>query len=305
MYPAGVSDILRPRLTRRRLHTPPLVLLAPALVLLAAVGGYPLVGAARISLLQFRINAPERFIGLANYARLLVDPQTLDSLGITAVFVAGSVTTVLILAYLMALLLYQEFPGRSLVRTMVMIPWALAPVVNGIMWRALYAPNFGPLNDVLARLGVLTHSVNWVVDYPVPSLILAYVWKVLPLPTLVILAGLEGIPPDLYEAAHVDGAGSFRRFRHITFPLMRSVTLLALILMLVDALHVFALVDLLTHGGPAGRTLVLNYSIFRTAFRYFDFGYGAAMAFALTSLILVLAFFYLRASAEAALAIER
>ena len=305
MYPAGVSDILRPRLTRRRLHTTPLVLLAPALMLLVAVGGYPLVGAARISLLQFRINAPERFIGLANYARLLADPQTLDSLGITAVFVAGSVTTVLILAYLMALLLYQEFPGRSLVRTMVMIPWALAPVVNGIMWRSLYAPNFGPLNDALARLGVLTHSVNWVVDYPVPSLILAYVWKVLPLPTLVILAGLEGIPPDLYEAAHVDGAGSFRRFRHITFPLMRSVTLLSLILMLVDALHVFALVDLLTHGGPAGRTLVLNYSIFRTAFRYLDFGYGAAMAFTLTSLILVLAIFYLRASAEAALAIER
>ncbi len=305
MYPAGVSDILRPRLTRRRLHTTPLVLLAPALVLLMAVGGYPLVGAARISLLQFRINAPERFIGLANYARLLVDPQTLDSLGITAVFVAGSVTTVLILAYLMALLLYQEFPGRSLVRTMVMIPWALAPVVNGVMWRSLYAPNFGPLNDALSRLGVLAHSVNWVVDYPVPSLILAYVWKVLPLPTLVILAGLEGIPPDLYEAAHVDGAGSLRRFRHITFPLMRSVTLLALILMLVDALHVFALVDLLTHGGPAGRTLVLNYSIFRTAFRYLDFGYGAAMAFALTSLILVLAIFYLRASAEAALAIER
>jgi multiple sugar transport system permease protein len=137
------------------------------------------------------------------------------------------------------------------------------------------------------------------------SLILAYAWKVLPLPTLVILAGLEGIPNELYEAAQVDGAGSVRRFRFITLPLMRTVSLLALILMLVDSLHVFAIVDLLTRGGPGGRTMVLNYNIFRTAFRYLDFGYGAAMAFALTAIVLILAFFYLRASAEAAMVTER
>jgi ABC-type sugar transport system permease subunit len=158
---------------------------------------------------------------------------------------------------------------------------------------------------MLLRLGVLRQSVNWVVDYPMHSLILAYVWKVLPLPTLILLAGLEGIPTELYEAAAVDGAGSLRRFRALTLPLMRAVTLLALILMLVDSLHVFALVDLLTRGGPAGQTMLLNYSIFRTAFRYLDFGYGAAMAFTLTAIILVLALFYLRAQAEAALAVER
>ncbi len=290
---------------RLRLQAAPLVLLAPALALLLAVAGYPLIGALRLSLLQFKLNTPERFVGLGNYQRLLADPQSLESLGITAVFVIGSVTMVIVLAYLLALLLYQEFPGRRLVRTVVLIPWALAPVVNSIMWKSLYAPSFGPLNDILTRSGLLAQPVNWIGDYPMHSLILAYVWKVLPLPTLVILAGLEGIPTDLYEAAQVDGAGSLRRFRFITLPLMGTVTLLALILMLVDSLHVFAIVDLLTRGGPAGRTMVLNYTIFRTAFRYLDFGYGAAMAFTLTGIVLVLALLYLRASAESAMATER
>lgn len=283
----------------------PFFLLTPALALLIAVAGFPLVGAARISLLQLRINTPEKFVGLENYRRLLSDPEMLQSLSLTAVFVLGSVSAAVILAYLLALLLYQDFPGRRIVRTVVLIPWALAPVVNGIMWKSMYAPNFGPLNDVLNRIGILSQSVNWLIDYPMASLVLAYVWKVLPFPTLIILAGLEGIPHELYEAAQVDGAGSLTRFRRITLPLQRTVTLLTVILMLVDALHVFAVVDILTRGGPAGRTMVLNYAIFRTAFRYLDFGYGAAMAFALTALVLVLTFVYLRAQTEAALATGR
>lgn len=293
--------------TRRRLQAraTPFFLLLPAVGLLLAVAAFPLVGAVRISLLQLRINTPERFVGLANYRRLFSDPEMLQSVGLTAVFVLCSVTAVLLLAYLLALLLYQEFPGRRLVRTIVLIPWALAPVINGIMWKSLYAPNFGPLNDILGRLGILRQSVNWIVDYPMSSLILAYVWKVLPLPALIILAGLEGIPQELYEAAEVDGAGSVTRFRRITLPLLRTVTLLTLILMLVDALHVFAIVDILTRGGPAGRTMVLNYAIFRTAFRYLDFGYGTAMAFALTAVVLVLTLVYLRAQTEAAMATGR
>ena len=283
----------------------PFLLLLPAVLLLGAVAAYPLVGAARLSVLQFRINAPERFVGLDNFSKILTDPQTLSSMGITAVFVAGSVTALLLLAYLLALLLYQDFPGRRIIRTVVLIPWALAPVVNGLMWKSLYAPNFGPLNDMLGRLGLVAQSVNWVTEFPMPSLILAYVWKVLPFPTLIILAGLESVPTELYEAAQVDGAGSARRFRHITLPLLQTVTLLATILVLVDALHVFAIVDILTRGGPGGQTMVLNYTIFRTAFRYLDFGYGAAMAFTLTAGILLLSFLYVRASAEAALVVER
>ena len=280
-------------------------MLLPALLLLGAVALFPFAGALRLSLLELRLNTPERFVGLENYRRVATDTETRHSLGLTAIFVGGSVAALLILAYALALLLYQDFPGRALVRTIVLVPWALAPVVNGIMWKSLYAPNFGPLNDLLFRAGLVPGSVNWVVDYPMPSLILAYVWKVLPLPTLIILAGLEGIPQEMYEAAEVDGAGSLRRFRDITLPLMRTVTLLATILMLVDALHVFAIVDLLTRGGPGGQTMLLNYAIFRTAFRYLDFGYGAAMAFTLTGIILVLAVFYLRASAEAAMVTER
>lgn len=293
--------------TRRRLQVraTPFLLLLPALALLVAVAGFPLVGAARISLLQLRINTPERFVGLENYRRLFSDTEVLQSLGLTAIFVLGSVTGVLLLAYLLALLLYQEFPGRRLVRTIVLIPWALAPVVNGIMWKSLYAPQFGPLNDILYRIGVLQQSINWVTDYPMQSLVLAYIWKVLPLPTLIILAGLEWVPAELYEAAEVDGAGSARRFREITLPLLRPVTLLAMILVLVDSLHVFAIVDVLTRGGPGGRTMVFNYTIYRTAFRYLDFSYAAAMAFSLTAVILILAFFYLRASAEAAMVTER
>jgi len=302
---AGTSEGVAQRRRRLRLQATPFVLLAPAVALLIAVAGYPLIGALRLSVLQFRLNTPIRFVGLANYARLIADPQTLESLGITVVFVVGSVTTAMVLAYLLALLLYQDFAGRRVVRAIVLIPWALAPVVNSIMWKSMYAPNFGPLNDILTRTRVLAQPVNWVIDYPMHSLILAYVWKVLPLPTLIVLAGLEGIPNELYEAAQMDGAGPFRRFRLITLPLMGTVTLLALILMLVDALHVFAIVDLLTRGGPGGRTMVLNYTIFRMAFRYLDFGYAAAMAFTLTGVILILAYFYLRASAEAAMITER
>ena len=288
-----------------RQQVTPYLLLAPAMLLLLAVAGFPLAGAMRLSLLQFRINTPERFVGLENYRRLLTDPQSLESLGLTVIFVLGGVTLIMLLAHVVAMLLYQEFPGRRVVRTMVLVPWALAPVVNGLMWKSLYAPQFGPLNDLLYRAGALQQSVNWVVDYPMHSLILAYAWKVLPLPTLIILAGLEGISQELYEAAEVDGASSWTRLRAITLPLLRPVSLLALILLLVDALHVFALVDILTRGGPAGRTMIINYTIYRTAFRYLNFGYGAAMAFSLTVLILVLAVLYVRASAEATQAAGR
>jgi ABC-type sugar transport system permease subunit len=290
---------------RRRLQATPYVLLLPSLILLTAVAGYPLIGALRMSLMQFRMGTPARFIGFANYLKMLSDPQILTSFGLTVTFVASSVCALLLLSYLVAVLLYQEFPGRRVIRTIVLIPWALAPVVNGVMWKSLYAPQFGPLNDLLYRAGVVTHSVNWLVDYPMSSLILAYVWKILPLPTLIILAGLEGVPAEIYEAAEVDGASSARRFFGITLPLLRPVTLLALIILLVDSLHVFATVDILTRGGPAGRTMIFNYTVFRTAFRYLDFGYGAAMAFALTAVILALAFFYVRASAEAAMETER
>lgn len=288
-----------------RQQVTPYLLLAPAMLLLLAVAGFPLAGAMRLSLLQFRINTPERFVGLENYRRLLTDPQSLESLGLTVIFVLGGVTLIMLLAHVVALLLYQEFPGRRVVRTIVLVPWALAPVVNGLMWKSLYAPQFGPLNDLLYRAGALQQSVNWVVDYPMHSLILAYAWKVLPLPILIILAGLEGISQELYEAAEVDGASSWTRLRAITLPLLRPVSLLALILLLVDALHVFALVDILTRGGPAGRTMIINYTIYRTAFRYLNFGYGAAMAFSLTVLILVLAVFYVRSSAAATQAAGR
>jgi multiple sugar transport system permease protein len=151
------------------------------------------------------------------------------------------------------------------------------------------------VNDLIVnKLHIFKRYVNWLQDLPMLSLIFAQSWKMMPFIALLLLAGLQAISQDLYEAAKIDGAGYLRRFVSITIPAMRSIALVAIIILTIDSLKVFAIIDVLTKGGPANMTLVLDYYVYKTAFNYLDMGYGSTLAYLLTSVILVFVMFYRR-----------
>jgi multiple sugar transport system permease protein len=272
----------------------PYLYVAPAILLLVAVVFYPLAYAFLLTFQHFKLTGEiPRFAGFENYVRLVQDPLVGVSLLNSLVFAGGLVSLCFILATIVALILNESFVGRRLVRALMLVPWAVSGIVNGLMWKGMYSPSFGVVNDLLVnKLHILKHYVNWLQDLPMLSLILAQSWKMMPFIALLLLAGLQSISQDLYEAATIDGAGYLRKFYSITMPSLRSVALVAIVILTIDSLKVFAIVDVLTKGGPANMTLVLDYYVYKAAFNYLEMGYGSTLAFLLTSVILVFVVFY-------------
>ena len=179
----------------------------------------------------------------------------------------------------------------------LLIPWALAPVANAVLWKWIYNANYGILNTILLQLGVIDQKIVWLGDpfRALNMMLIADAWKAIPFITLLLLAGLQNVPNHLYRAARVDGAGTWARFRHVTLPGLRVPLLVAIVLQSIWALKVFDLVFVLTKGGPADGTVVLNFLAWRVTFNFLDLGYGAAIANVLFVLMFVLALVYVRA----------
>ena len=274
----------------------PYLYVGPAVLLLVAVVFYPLAYAFLLTFQEFKLTgAARKFAGFANYVHLFQDPLVGLSLLRSLVFAGGLVSLCFVLAMAFALILNEKFAGRRLVRALILVPWSVSGIINGLMWKGMYSPSFGVVNDLLVnKLHILKHYVSWLQDFPMLSLILAQSWKMMPFIALLLLAGLQAISQDLYEAAKIDGAGYLRRFVSITIPSLRSIALVAIIILTIDSLKVFAIVDVLTKGGPANMTLVLDYYVYKTAFNYLDMGYGSTLAYLLTSVILVFVVFYRR-----------
>jgi ABC-type sugar transport system permease subunit len=272
--------------------------LAPSLIFAGVFTFYPILESFRLSLYRTILTLPwlgRKMIGLENYADLWTDPVAMQSLKTTLIFIGVTVPLELLLGLGMALVMNEIFRGRGLLRAVVLIPWAIPTVVSSQMWRFIFNDRYGLFNALL--FGDDSARYLAFLAEPGPALIAimaAEVWKTTPFAGLIVLAGLQTIPDELYEAASIDGAGAWQKFRHVTLPLVRPALLLALLFRSIDALRVFDLVFVMTEGGPADATNVLQFYGYKKSFAEGMIGYGSAIAVAVFMLSLVLSLAYLR-----------
>lgn len=277
-----------------------LFLMTPAVAIMTLVTFYPLISSFLISLRAWDLTKPQSgfpFIGLGNYLNTIQDPAFWQSVRITSLFVVGAVVIEISLGLALALLLNREFRGKNLVRVLALIPWAIPGVVNGIMWKWILNPAYGALNGILYSFGIIQNYIIWLGN-PKTALImciLADTWKETPFIMLLFLAALQTIPKDLYEAAMVDGCNSLQSLFRITLPLIRPTLFVALSLRTIWALKSFDLIYTLTAGGPSGGTSVIGYYTYLKAFVSLNLGRGAAVAYIMTLVIIILVIFYQRA----------
>jgi len=236
------------------------------------------------------------WIGLANYERMLSDPTFGIALRNSLYFTFVEVVAVVVISLAVALLLSHLGNRSGLFVVVLLVPWALAPVANAVLWKWIYNANYGVLNAILLQLGLIDQKVIWLGDpfLALNMMLIADSWKAIPFITLLLLAGLQNVPSHLYRAARVDGAGVWARFRHVTLPGLRVPILVAVVLQSIWALKVFDLVFVLTKGGPMDGTVVLNFLAWRVTFNFLDLGYGAAIANVLFLIMFVLAIVYVR-----------
>lgn len=269
-------------LLARRARLERAFLLSPVLLLLALVVAVP---ALRVLLLGFtRTELADGVVsswaGFATHVRTLGDGRFLSALRNTAVFTGLSVLLEVTLGTALALLLDRSFRGRGALRAVVLVPWALPTSVMALAWAWIFHDTFGMANDLLLRLGLIAAPVAWLAQpgTAMAALVVADAWKTTPFVALILLAGLQGIPREVIEAARVDGAGPLARFRRITLPLLVPSLVVATLFRSIQAWGAFDVVWVMTGGGPGGSTETLALYAYQSWFRYLDFGYGAAIA---------------------------
>lgn len=272
----------------------PYFLIAPALAVLLSLSIYPLIYSITISLQ--RETAAGVVWSFGNFARLASDGFFLTAMAHTFVYSATALTAEFLLGLGLALLLNQQIRGRGLFRAALLVPMMLPAVVAGVVWRLLLNPNFGAINGTLKQAGIDTESLTWTASprLALLSVIAVDVWQWTPFVFLVLLAGLQAIPQEPYEAALIDGSSRWQTFRHVTLPLLKPAILIVLLLRTMDLLRVFDQIFILTEGGPGFATETISLYIYRTAFRFFDFGYAAAMSFVLLALTNLISTVYIR-----------
>jgi multiple sugar transport system permease protein len=272
---------------------------APALLVLLGVLAYPIAASVVLAFQDVAIRPGGivgEWIGLDNYARMGSDPAFAIALRNSIYLTVVEVVAVVGLSLAVAILLHQRAARSGFFVVVLLIPWALAPVANAVLWKWIYNANWGILNAILLQLGLIDEKIVWLGDpfLALNMLLIADAWKAIPFITLLLLAGLQNIPGQLYRAARVDGASAWARFRHVTLPGLRVPLLVAIVLQSIWALKVFDLIFVLTKGGPGDGTVVLNFLAWRVTFNFLDIGYGAAIANVLFVLMFVLAFVYVR-----------
>ncbi len=256
--------------------------LLPALILIALVAFFPLLYGFFLSLLRkmpvFKISD---FVGLENYIFLFKDVRFHQSVINTVIFTISSVSIEIILGIGIALLMKQNLHGNTLLKAVILIPWVIPTVVSAKMWEWIYNGDFGVLNFLLQWSGIIDNPVNWLGDphWAMVSIIAADIWKTTPFAALLLFAGLQTIPDELYESAKIDGAGAVKQFWFITLPLLLPIILITTIFRMMDALRIFDLVYILTGGGPANLTETLSVYAYKLLFQTLQFGIeGCIMA---------------------------
>jgi multiple sugar transport system permease protein len=277
------------------------LLVLPALIPVLLFSVYPLAQGLLLGFTDSKagLNATVSFNGVDNYTKLMSNELFWNSFRIGLIWAFG-VTLLQFFASLgLALLLNLDLKIRWIARTLALVPWAMPPVIIAIMWRLMLNPTYGPINEGMRAVG-LPGDINWLGDFStaLPAVIVVGVWAGMPQTTITLLAGLQNVPTDLHEAASIDGAGAFKRFWHVTLPALRPIIVAITTLDLIWNFNSFALVYVLTAGGPGGQTMLPMLFAYNEAFRYGNFGYAAAMGNVMVVVIGIFLFFYLRGQAR-------
>jgi len=277
------------------------LLLLPSALLITAVVLYPTVYGMQMSFREMRLNRPDLgtdWVLLKHYSRMINDPIFWLSLRNTAVWATSSIVLEFLIGLIAALALNRNLPGTKVLAVIILIPYFLPNVVAGHMWALMLDPRLGVINDVLVRIGWLDSYKAWFAD-PATAMAAAIVvetWHSFPFFTLLIMAGLKGIPTDLYKAADIDGAGPFAQLRLITLPMLKTIIAAAVILRVIGLVNSPDLLLILTSGGPGRSTQVLSLYAFQMAYKDFNFGYAGALSVVMFILLMGFAYIYIRLS---------
>lgn len=276
-----------------------LFFLVPALAVLALLLAYPIAYSIWLSFTDASLSAGQLetpFVGAENYTRLMSDKAVHNAMLNTAYFTVVEVVGVVVLGLLAALLLNHPMAQWSGFRVFLLLPWAIAPVANAVLWKWIYNSNYGILNTLLIETGLIQTNRTWLGD-PFGALnmiLLVDIWKSTPFIAILFLAALQNIPSVLYRAARIDGASRWDSFRFITLPSLRTAIAIAVLLQTIWSLRTFDLIFVLTKGGPADGTVVMNFLAYRVTFNFLKFGYGAALANLIFLSSLILSIVYVR-----------
>ncbi|WP_085873356.1 MULTISPECIES: carbohydrate ABC transporter permease [unclassified Nocardioides] len=281
------------RAAARRRHATGVLFTLPALLAVAAIVGYPMVYSLNLSFRSFDLLRPdsqEGYVGLENYRELADSSEFVNALFLTVAFVVTTLVLEIVVGLAIALLINQNLRGMSVFRLIVTLPLMMAPSVAGLQFRFLFADDYGAIDAILQRVGVT--APLWFVDanFARIAILLSNLWLATPFVVLVFLAAMSNLPKDPFEAARIDGAGSFQILRYILLPMLRPALLIIIVIRMADAFRMFDLVYNLTGGGPGRSTDVLTNFIYRQTFVRADFAGGAAASFVLVVLVAVLSF---------------
>ncbi len=287
----------RPSTTRWTAYRP-LWWLLPAVAYLLLLTIYPLIYSVQVALTTTAAGAGSPT--LKNFVRLFHDRLFFISLLQTAVYTAVALTVEFLLGLVLALGVHAAGDRRTWFRPLLLVPMLLPPVVVAVIWRLIYNPEFGLINGTLKSAGLPTRSLTWIAGEKtaLASVILVDVWQWTPFMFLLLLAALQSLPQEPYEAARVDGASAWQTFRLVTWPMLKPAVLVAVLLRGMDLLRVFDQIFILTQGGPGFATETASLFIYRTAFRFYDLGYASVLSFVLLAMTLVLSKFFLRVLRE-------
>ena len=270
---------------------------APSLILIFALAIYPLLYTIFISFTELNMMTGEtQYKGLTNYIQAFTSGEFWNSIWVTLLFTILSLVIQLPLGVLVALLLNQEFKGRWLLRSIVLVPWAVPTLVNSTLWNWIFNTQYGAANRLLMQFNLISEPLIWF-DSPMRAMgviVFADTWRMLPLYVLMMLASLQTIPQSQIEAAILDGAGAFSRFRNVILPLIKPMLLVVLVIRTMQALKVFDIIYMLTHGGPANGTMVISYYIYNQSFGFMHFSYGAALAIIVAVISTIITVLYVK-----------
>ncbi|WP_134699235.1 carbohydrate ABC transporter permease [Ammoniphilus sp. YIM 78166] len=276
----------------------PYLFLTPTTLLILGFLIYPFTNVFYYSLQHYNLNTPfyNGFIGLENFVTLFNDPQFYSSLGITFKWVTSQVLLQLVFGMVLALILNQSFRFRAFIRAAAFTPWAISGVLASVMWSLMYNEHMGVINDMFQRVGLIEQNRAWLADSATVfiSVVIAELWRGIPFFAITLLAGLQSIPEELYEAAKVDGAGRWKTYWYITLPQLKNTIVLTTLLRTVWEFNNVDLIFNLTGGGPAHQTTTLTMYIAEQAIHGNNFGYGSALTVVSCGILLIFAVVYLK-----------
>ncbi len=276
------------------------LLIAPSLILIFIVVIYPVLSGVGLSFQEMRLTRPDRngYVGLQHYQDMFTDKVFLKSLSNTVIWVVAGASSEFLLGLITALALNRGGWVMKTAGVIVLLPWILPSVVAGNMWALMLDSRLGVINDLLVKIGLLDQYKAWFADpnTALPAVLLVGLWRGFPFFTLLLLAGLQGIDDDLYEASSVDGANPWDQLRHITLPMLKPIIVATIVLRVIGLVNSPDLMIILTNGGPGDKTQVLSLYAFQKAYTDFDFGYAGALSVVMFLILMTFTVIYVRVS---------